>query len=89
MNAKERFQKNHNAELWIKFITSMAFEEGSDAAMLTLMNQLNSRANEPGVAAANHFRLEGAELLLNTMVNLTRVETSEKPKSVGQLNHKI
>jgi hypothetical protein len=58
--------------------SSTLFREAASAAMLDMQQrQLTAMGNE--VAAANHYRMEGARTFLSTLMNLT-TPPEEPPK---------
>lgn len=86
---KSNFAKGPSAQPWTDVASSVLFREAASAAMLQMQaNQLTAMGNE--VAAANHYRLEGARTFLSVLMNLT-TPPEEMPKRVrsDNLNHSL
>jgi hypothetical protein len=86
---KADFAKGPSAAAWKDAASSRVFIEAAGAAMLDMQQrQLTAMGNE--VAAANHYRMEGARTFLAILMNLTTPppEPPKRPQSEN-LKHDI
>ena len=86
---KATFAKSASAEPWTAVASSALFREAASVAMLDMQQrQLTAMGNE--VAAANHYRMEGARTFLSTLMNLaTPPEQMPKRIKSDNLNHAV
>jgi len=89
MSLKGEFQKTQASKDFAAMYGTMAFEEACKTAVLIHAAQLAPVTNDPQAAAANAFRLSGAQQLLEAFKSLTILETPSKPKPVGNLRHDL
>ncbi len=84
---KDRFIKTQDAGAWSKIVESLPFERATETALLELME--GHRSNDAGSAAANAYRLEGAQQFVRILTGLTKVPEPSKRDNVGQLKHNL
>jgi hypothetical protein len=88
MQHREAFLKTPDAGPWSKMSESMAFERAGETALLEMQAGF-AEPGDPGVAAAQQYRMQGARTLLNILKNLTKPEIPKTHKPIGQLNHEL
>lgn len=85
LDHKKRFRESPANKPWHDATASDWFHAGLATAMLEVSKNLPA-PQEMGAAAANAFRLQGAQLMLTTILNLTEPTTTPKPKVEQNLN---
>lgn len=76
LDHKKRFKESPHHKIWHEASAADWFQTGLQVSMLEVQRSLPP-AQDHGTAAANAFRLQGAQLLLSTLLNLT--ETTPTP----------
>lgn len=85
MSPKQRFLRQKQlSETFHQMVSTIEFEEGSDAALLQFMDNL-SLANDPQDAVARNFKLEGAKLFLAVLLAIGRPEEQPEREPIGVL----
>ncbi len=83
LDHKKRFRESTAHKQWHEATAADWFHAGLAASMLEVQKNLPT-PQEMGAAAANAFRIQGAQLLLSTMLNLT--ESTPAPKQTQDQN---
>lgn len=86
LDHKKRFKESQAHKPWHEAIGSEWFQFAIQTAMLELQRNIPP-AQDMGAAAANAFRLQGAQLLVSTMMNLTTHTPAGKPPWDQNLDH--
>lgn len=88
MSPKERFRaEKATTEGFNDLVDSTRMQIALDAAMLEMQGKLQ-RANDSVTAAANQWRIEGAQMFRNILENLNREPQRPTPQSEG-LNYRV
>lgn len=85
LDHKRRFKESQAQKPWTDATGAEWFHFGLQTAMLEVQRNLPNPVDH-GTAAANAFRLQGAQLMLSTMLNLTDGAPTPKPTFEQNLN---
>lgn len=87
MSPRERFQlREQESKAFDGLVNSQIFIDGSDAAMLQMVENLTVASNDAQQAIHNQFRLDGARRFLTMLQTFIKKETIEPPKPMGNLD---
>lgn len=85
LDHKKRFRESPANKPWHDATATEWFQAGLATAMLEVAKNL-PQPQEMGAAAANAFRIQGAQLMLSTILNLTESAPLPKPTVEQNLN---
>ena len=87
---KARFQQSKNAvEAHRRLIEQQAFDIGADFALMEYQRILSQSSTTFNDAAANHFKVTGAQEFLQTFRNLGEMPTRTTVVDKDNLQHKV
>jgi hypothetical protein len=87
LDAKKRFNAGEHSKLWHDLVTSAAFNAASEAALVTMLAGL-PKPSDLATAAANDWRMQGARMFLEQLMNLTEIAAEKKPARGMALDYK-
>lgn len=86
MSPRERFQQRVElAKQFDGMVNSQIFIDGSDAAMLQMVETLTVASSDAQQAIHNQFRLDGARRLLDMLKSFSRQQTVSPRKDLDNL----
>jgi|GEM_PF-4751059 hypothetical protein len=88
LDAKKRFNAGEHSKLWHDLVTSAAFGSASEAALVTMLAGL-PKPSDLATAAANDWRMQGARMFLEQLMNLTEIALDKKPAPANRINYKV
>lgn len=87
MTRKEEFQKEHGGA-FAKLHGTPAFQAATDLAIILMLEDQQPANSDLTVAAANHYRIEGARILLKKLAGFTEPpKEPSAPSKIGQLRY--
>lgn len=88
MRPKDRFLRQKQlSETFDRMVSSIEFEAGSDAAMLSFVHGLGTEPSSIEQSAANNYRREGAVRFLNILLSIAKSDEPPKREPVGELDY--
>lgn len=88
MSRKEDFQSSDHGTPFAKFHGSPAYQAAVDLAILMILEDQQLANADMTVAAANHYRIEGARTLLKKLNSFTELpKPQSEPSKIGQLKY--
>ncbi len=89
LDHKKRFKDSAAHKPWHDATGADWFHAGLASAMLELMRNLPSPSDGALTATANAFRIQGAQLLVSMILNLTEPTPTHRPLQDQNLNHSV
>ena len=85
---RKRFNESDYAKQWHDTVASNSFAAAVEAAMLITQTDFRN-APDMGTAAANAWRMDGAQKFLANLMSLTeKAEPKSAPRSIRPLDYK-
>ncbi len=88
LDSRKRFMESSHAKQWFDIVASNAFGAAVETAMLVTQQNLGP-APDMGAAAANAWKMQGAQKFLENLMSLTESTKPKTPPPLKKLNYAV